>query len=89
MLPLFVGSLHALSDHKHDICFSKSESHFHQKDLDCTLHLLKNTNSLLIENSFSLQKEYTKIILKERKKNFLKSHQHLSFSLRAPPVYIY
>lgn len=85
MIPLVAGTLHALGDHKHEICFSKNEHHFHQKDYDCPFYSIKNNNPLLTYTSYDLTKESHHSESKGIVKYFLTSHQQLSFSLRGPP----
>jgi hypothetical protein len=81
-------SLHAFSNHEHVVCFSKVETHLHQKDLDCDLHLLKQNDSFLEKQDFK-PRALTFITEKKASKyNFLKNHRQLSFSLRGPPFII-
>lgn len=79
-------SAHAFSNHEHAICSSKVESHLHQKNLDCDLHLIKLQNGFLPEkiNKANIEKnpDLTPILTY----NFLKNHHQLSFSLRGPPI---
>lgn len=85
LLPLTVLAFHSLTNHKHEICFSKTEQHIHDKDLDCTLHLYKQNHSFLSElNAFVTFKTKANAVIK-LKNSFLKNHQQLSFSLRGPP----
>lgn len=72
-------------NHEHTVCSSKIEKHIHEKDLDCKLHLIKQSDSFLAVNYHPILKET--IITKNNslKYNFLKNHLPLSFSLRGPP----
>ena len=88
MVPLFSGTLHAFSDHKHEICFAKHVKHFHENDIDCSFQVIKNSTPFLTDNSFTSYAETEHLDYEGAKKNFLKSHQQLSFSLRGPPVTI-
>ncbi|WP_405605171.1 hypothetical protein [Polaribacter sp. Asnod1-A03] len=88
LLPLFVLSAHAFSNHEHRVCISKVENHIHKKDIDCQLDLYKTNNSLLIENTFNLKLKTPIYSYHRPQYNFLKNHYHLSFSLRGPPVCI-
>ena len=87
MLPVFILSAHAFSNHEHGVCTSKVEKHLHEKDVDCQLHVYKTSNSFLVENNFNFHLNTT--ISKEvcLQYNFLKNHYQLSFSLRGPPYY--
>ena len=84
-IPMFVGLFHSLSEHNHEICFSKIEKHVHEKDIDCSLDVIKNSNSLLSESTYETFKILFYKGIVEKKNNFLTSHQQLYFSLRAPP----
>lgn len=87
-MPIITLFIHSLDNHKHEICNSKETTHYHHKDIDCTLHLIKLANSNLTdyEYQFSSKEKFTTSI--DLKNNFLPSHQQLSFSLRAPPLYV-
>ena len=82
----FVQLHHAFGDHNHRVCHSIEVKHIHKKDLDCSVHLFKQN---LAYHTFQ---EYQFIEVNEihsndiLKKNFLKNHQQLSFSLRGPPA---
>lgn len=88
LVPVAINSIHDFLDHEHTVCTSKFENHIHDKDTDCTLHLLKQGNSFLALEYFEIP---TKTIYPENstyKYHFLKNHYQLSFSLRGPPVFI-
>ncbi len=77
--------LHSFSNHEHRICQSKSESHLHQKEAKCELHIL-NHSPFYVNNSIFNFINCAEINSAENlKSNFLKNHQQLSFSLRGPP----
>ena len=85
LLPIGVNSLHDFMNHEHSVCTSKIEKHIHEKDLDCSLHLLKQNDSFLTSNNFKI---LTNTIISDNNSltyNFLKNHHQLSFSLRGPP----
>ena len=54
LLPLAINSLHDLMNHEHAVCNSKTVKHIHEKDVDCELHLLKQSTSFLAENNFEI-----------------------------------
>jgi hypothetical protein len=86
MIPTIVLFLHSFCNHHHHICDSKVESHIHQKEIECKLHLLHH-NTFYFSDSIYNFINYTKIISVESlTNNFLKNHQQLSFSLRGPPL---
>mgnify|MGYP005992488409 CR=1 FL=1 len=88
LLPIFALAIHNFLEHEHAVCSSKIENHIHEKDVNCELHLVKQTNAFLFNNSFSLKKD--NFVTKEIRNDyyFLKNHPKLSFSLRGPPVFI-
>lgn len=87
-LPIAVLAFHSLTNHKHEICFSKTEQHIHDKDLDCTLHLYKQSNSFLVDSDYQFFNNSEIQSSETLQQNFLKNHQQLSFSLRGPPLYV-
>jgi hypothetical protein len=72
-------------NHEHAVCNSKTVKHIHEKDVDCELHLLKQSSSFLAENNFEFL--INTIITKNNSiaYTYLKNHTQLSFSLRGPP----
>jgi|TARA_R100000789_G_C2989329_1_gene145678 hypothetical protein len=88
LLPLAANSLHDFLNHEHAVCASKIENHVHEKDIDCSLHLLKQNTLYLATNSYNLQQITIIKTNNSTPYNFLKNHQQLSFSLRGPPFYI-
>ena len=86
MIPTMVLFLHSFCSHHHPSCDSKFESHIHQKEIECKLHLLYY-NTFFFSDSIYNFINYTKITSVESLiNNFLKNHQQLSFSLRGPPL---
>lgn len=87
LAPVGVKLAHSLTHHEHEVCQGYAETHFHSLDLDCEFYKFKlskelNINvysyqsNLKVANSYSIQTLH-----------FLAyTHQHLSFSLRAPPA---
>jgi len=86
--PLIVLSLHAFSNHEHGVCFSKVETHLHQKDADCSLDLIKQNDTFFSQYTFEESKTFTFNVAPASKYQFLKNHYKLSFSLRGPPQII-
>lgn len=86
--PLIALSLHAFSNHEHGVCISKIETHLHEKDADCSLHLIKQNDSFLTENTFTETIELTFNSIAVQKYSYLKNHSQLAFSLRGPPAFI-
>lgn len=87
LLPVGVKLIHSLNHHKHEVCEGYAETHFHSLDLDCEFYKFKLSKELTInvynyENSVNTVNSYLVETL-----HFLPyTHQHLSFSLRAPPT---
>lgn len=73
-------------NHEHTVCSSKIENHVHEKDLDCSLHLLKQSDVSLANYSFKIIQITINKDINSLKYNYLKNHQQLSFSLRGPPL---
>ncbi|WP_298781646.1 hypothetical protein [uncultured Polaribacter sp.] len=87
-LPIVINSVHDILNHEHAVCISKVEQHIHQKDLDCNLHLYKQSSSFLATDSFNILTKTIILNSDSIKYSFLKNHYRLSFSLRGPPLYI-
>jgi hypothetical protein len=88
MIPTSIQILHELENHNHSVCTSKVEQHIHEKEIDCSLHLIKQSDSFLATNHYKI---ITKIIIfntDNLQYSFLKNHHQLSFSLRGPPRYV-
>lgn len=88
LVPIGINSLHDFLNHEHGVCSSKIESHIHEKDVDCQLHLLKQGDSFLAVNLIEqkIAEEHTSIVFE--KYHYLKNHYQLSFALRGPPLTI-
>lgn len=72
-------------NHEHAVCNSKIEQHLHEKDVDCNLHLFKESTSFLADIDFEI---LTNTIITKNNSisyTFLKNYSQLSFSLRGPP----
>lgn len=80
--------MHAFSDHKHEVCVSKVETHVHEKDTDCELHLIRISSSILTLETFDNEIVIPNYTHKFITYNFLKNHYQLPFSLRGPPSFI-
>lgn len=89
ILPIAVHSIHDALNHEHKVCNSKIEQHIHQKDVDCKLHLYKQSTSFLasIDYSIPIKTNISKSVGTQY--SFLKNHYQLSFSLRGPPLCVH
>ncbi|WP_299014310.1 hypothetical protein [uncultured Polaribacter sp.] len=88
LTPLLLLALHAFEGHEHGVCSSKIETHLHEKDLDCSLHLLKQSNTLLTAISYSIRIKTAEFTNPLQEYTFLKNHYPLTFSLRGPPAVV-
>ncbi|MBT3742307.1 hypothetical protein SAMN04487762_1821 [Polaribacter sp. Hel1_33_78] len=88
LLPLTINSIHDFLNHEHAVCSSKTNQHIHKKDIDCSLHLIKQSVSFLASNHYKI---LTKTVISNDDSiqySFLKNHYRLSFYLRGPPLYV-
>ncbi|WP_435415192.1 hypothetical protein [Polaribacter aestuariivivens] len=85
LLPTAIDSFHDYLNHEHKTCISKTEAHIHKKDIDCNLHLLKQSDTFLASQDFKLLVNNVNLDTNYLHYNFLKNHNQLSFSLRGPP----
>lgn len=88
-MPIAILGLHSLTNHKHQICISKDQNHVHEKDLDCSLHLFKQSNTYIESFDYQLFENNEISKTDTEKYSFLINHQQLSFSLRGPPHSIF
>ena len=58
-------TIHAFSDHKHDVCTSKVENHVHEKEADCKLDITKLNDSLLAYQDYKNKVTSTITIIME------------------------
>ena len=85
--PSVVKLVHALENHEHEVCSSKSSEHFHEFEIDCEFHKFNKVNPFhftVIDDIEFYTSEYK--VSTKRSYVFLNSHRQLSFSLRAPPA---
>ncbi|MFY9241711.1 MAG: hypothetical protein WAO74_01645 [Polaribacter sp.] len=87
LLPVAINSIHDFLNHEHAICASKIEHHIHQKDIDCNLHLIKQSAPFLVSNNVEMPTNTIIITNDSLQYSFLKNHYQLSFSLRGPPLF--
>jgi len=78
--------LHALENHKHPVCHSKTEKHLHEKTLNCDFHFLKINQGYLTNNTYKLIIPVQETVIINGPYNFLLDHQPLSYQLRGPPA---
>lgn len=85
--PIGVKLVHSLNHHEHEVCEGYTETHFHSLDLDCEFYKFKLSKELNINvyNYLSAVNTVNSYLVETL--HFLPyTHQHLSFSLRAPPA---
>ena len=88
LLPVSINSLHDFLNHEHSVCYSKVNKHIHKKDVDCKLHLLKQSDSFLTSNTFDTKTIEINSSVVFAKYNYQKNYYQLPFSLRGPPFTI-
>lgn len=87
--PYLVKLSHTFNHHTHEVCDGFSDTHFHKLDLDCEFYKFKIQKDQILnitEASESLVSVNTHFQLALY--FFTYNHQHLSFSLRAPPALV-
>ncbi|KJD31463.1 hypothetical protein PK35_14660 [Tamlana nanhaiensis] len=88
-LPTILKLQHSFEHHEHKVCLDDSTTHIHTVDLDCDFHKFQlNHHFTLTEQTFESLPETTPFQNNFKSYSFLKNHQHLYFSLRAPPAFI-
>ncbi|ARV05741.1 hypothetical protein BTO04_03070 [Polaribacter sp. SA4-10] len=87
LLPIAINSVHDFLNHEHAVCNSKIEQHIHEKDIDCNLHLIKQSDYFIATTDYNI---ITNFIISNNSSqySFLKNHYQLSFYLRGPPLYV-
>jgi hypothetical protein len=88
LLPIAINSVHDFLNHEHAACASKIEQHIHEKDFDCSLHLIKQSDSFLAINYYRILNKTIITNIDSSQYSFLKNHYKLPFSLRGPPLYV-
>lgn len=89
--PTAVKLNHIFEHHEHiNVCCSKSAStHIHKTDFDCDFQKFPlNHFFTLPTQTFTYLNVLASNKIPAKTYNFLVNHQHLSFSLRAPPTII-
>lgn len=86
LTPSTVKLAHFFENHKHDVCLGEQKAHFHSLDLDCEFYKFKLNNQFTVTfNDIELFSSEINQDYVEQLYSFKQDHQHLSFSLRAPP----
>lgn len=88
LLPSIVKFTHTLSNHEHEVCLEKNQTHFHHLDLDCDFYKFKIQNehlSQLVDNIVFSNEVNHKII--SLNYLFLSDNERLHLSLRGPPQF--
>ncbi|MDB9724160.1 MAG: hypothetical protein ACKVK4_03645 [Flavobacteriales bacterium] len=78
--------MHALENHAHQVCHSKTENHVHEDSTDCDFRFFKVNTPYPPNNTFTLTESIKKTILIEGSYNFILDYQPLSYRLRGPPA---
>lgn len=86
-VPASIQIIHAFETHEHIICTSEDEQHFHVDDMECILcHLQAETHGIIQKSDYETLTR-SNFIEEVNFYNFYHNHQHLSYSLRAPPIF--
>lgn len=87
LLPTILKFEHVFEHHTHEVCKNPQVLHFHEAKFDCDLCDFQLTQTYYLENldydiveQTVVKKTFSKLY------NFKYYHQHLSFSLRGPPI---
>ena len=87
MLPATIQLVHLIENHQHEVCISKTEKHFHKKDIDCTLCHLQAENlaiDFMSNNDVIPQFFYADISSKQPQNS--KVVYHSKKTSRGPPI---
>lgn len=88
LLPIGVKLAHHFNHHEHEVCDGYSETHFHSIDLDCEFYKFKLSKELHINlDNFAISENVANSYFIQTLRVLPYTHQHLSFSLRAPPTF--
>ena len=86
LFPSAVKLAHFFSSHEHTYCNHYTESHFHEKNLDCDLFKFHQAPfSSLALPSYELYEPEAQNSKPVSAYHFLSDYQKLPFSLRGPP----
>lgn len=85
--PVAVKLMHSFNHHEHEVCQGYTETHLHSLDLDCEFFKFKLSNELNI-NVYNYKSTISTVDSYSIRTLYILpyTHQHLSFSLRAPPT---
>ena len=89
LFPSAVKLAHVFANHEHAYCNHYSESHFHEKILDCELFKFQqapfSSGVIFTYEPYEPENQYTKPVSAYF---FISDHQKLPFSLRGPPFIV-
>jgi len=86
LTPIVVKSAHIFSDHEHEVCVGKNQSHFHEIDMDCEFFKYKiNHNLYFTFINYELKIDFKSQTTETEYYAYLKGHQQLTSFLRGPP----
>lgn len=89
LFPTALKLSHTFNHHTHEVCDGFSDTHFHSLDLECEFYKFKIQKDFIFDVAVHSEFESTAIIHFQSVLYFFSyNHQHLSFSLRAPPVLV-
>lgn len=86
LLPTGIKISHVLSDHDHEVCIGKNQSHFHEIDMDCEFYKFNLSNNFYLKVvDYSIDFKIKTQTVNVKNYVYLKDHQHPSTYLRGPP----
>lgn len=90
LLPLAVNFIHNIEhEHQYELCDNPNETHLHKLEKDCDYCKFKlNQNHHSIETNLELVRVVISTAPIYTSYSYQHNYQHVSFSLRAPPVLV-
>lgn len=89
LTPSVLNFIHSFEHEEHIIECHQSDTHLHEVDSDCDYCKLKlNQNYYAVITNTKLVRIVIPSTLTHASYSYLYNYQHLSFSLRAPPVLV-
>jgi Na+-transporting NADH:ubiquinone oxidoreductase subunit NqrA len=82
-LPSGIEILHALENHTHQVCHSKTENHVHENNTECDFHFFKVNTPYLPNTTHTYITPIKKTVLIDGSYNFLLDYQPLSYRQEA------
>ena len=86
LLPTGIKLSHVLSDHEHEVCIGKDQTHIHEIDMDCEFYKFNLTNNFYFKvEDYHLDFTVKMQTINVKKYIYSKDHPQLTTYLRGPP----